>query len=166
MSGGGYWNWGTTRPWDDYTSYYDDSNYGPYPSNWNVPANDPCFQALGAGWHLPTKTEFDNLTDYTVRGNYSTSTRVYGLWCCPTRKTLAAAQQSAQSNVFLPYALMRDRGGTRIITAWGSSYWTKTRVSQHNSECYAFCFSNIDGSALQFQNYPQSYGCTIRCVKN
>jgi hypothetical protein len=99
---------------------------------------DPC-TALGAGWHLPTAADWQNLKNY---------------------EDLDGALAAFMSNLKLPINGHRDGG--YVYNNVESYYWSATPSGMYGTE--VFISDNTYFAALQAAHRGQGNGC--RCVKN
>ena len=108
-------------------------------SNW-TPVDDPCTIELGAGWRIPTKTEWTNVD---VAGNW---TNWNGPWNSALKIHAAGDLNSSNGSLW-------DRGSY----GW---YWTS---KQYDS--FASWFLNF-GDGVSYLNFDsRSYGMSLRCIK-
>lgn len=141
--------------------------------------NDPCYAALGGGWHLPTggstgsdigkfapASHTTAYKTYSTKSNLSsTSTRtVYGHYWGTTGQPSVADQDKY---VFLPAVGCRDYGSTGRIDYEGSSgdgnYWSSTPYASNASNAYVLYFSSSNVSVGTY-GYLRFSGHGVRCI--
>jgi len=106
-------------------------------SNWTA-ANDPCTLLLGAGWRLPTATEWTNAD---VNGGWTSISVAYN-----SVLKLHAAGYLAESG-----GAITQRGASGI-------YWSSTQ----NTIDHANAFVNASVQTSQ----PKARGNAVRCIRN
>ncbi|MDD5097933.1 MAG: hypothetical protein PHU59_05565, partial [Candidatus Omnitrophica bacterium] len=107
-------------------------------SDW-LAANDPCTIELGAGWRLPTSTEWTNAI-------------TNGSWVQPT-------PYSSVLKIHLAGDLNKDTGARESITY--GTYWSSTQTTTTYGSCLNF------GPSLMMttDNWKQN-GASVRCIKD
>lgn len=108
-------------------------------SDW-LPANDPCTLELGAGWRLPTSTEWTNVD---VSGNWTD-------WNGPWNSAL---KMHAAGYLYYSAGQMANRG------TWGF-YWSSTQETNINGFDFVF-----DSGVSNLNWDKKSLGMTLRCIK-
>lgn len=112
-------------------------------SDWQ-PANNPCTIELGAGWRLPTWTEWDAVKAQGGWNNWN------GPWGSPLKMHASGE-------------LMPGIGGG-YLTGRGiyGAYWSQTQGSYYNSAInISFSTSSVGVSYAD-----KTYGKTLRCIKD
>jgi hypothetical protein len=107
-------------------------------SDW-LPANDPCSIELGAGWRIPTSTEWYNV--YQL-GEWA---GLEGPWDSPLKMHAAGRINSSD--------------GFQYETGLGE-YWSSCQATSQNAYAILF-FSN---TCIEVSD-PKNFGITVRCVK-
>lgn len=111
-------------------------------SDW-IPINDPCAAELGAGWRLPTETEWLNVDN---AGPWTTWTGPWG-----STLKLHAAGRIAPSNG----ALTGRSGSSRY-----GRYWSGTQ--ENTTTSWALLFSSTN---CYLNNDSKAQGYSVRCVQ-
>jgi hypothetical protein len=109
-------------------------------SDWILP-NDPCAIELGAGWRIPTMTEWSNVD---AGGNWTN-------WNGPWNSALKMHAAGTLSN---GDGALSNRGGY-------GNYWGSTQNSATNG-WFLFISSNV--SAMYGNS--KAYGFSVRCVRD
>jgi hypothetical protein len=110
-------------------------------SDW-LPANDPCALELGAGWRLPTSTEWTNVD---ASGNW---TNWNGPWNSALKMHAAGGLWADDGSLF-------DRGSS-------GGYWSST---QWGSEFGSGWFLEFSSSYSDVSSTGKWFGRTLRCIK-
>jgi len=122
----------TTPPW----SVFNISE----PSDW-TPANDPCTIELGAGWRIPTHTEW---TSVDANGGWSNSAQAYN----------SVLKLHAAGIVYGSPGVLYSRGAD-------GSYWSSTAYSNSSARYLGM------GNSYSYMVYDaKTFGFTLRCVKD
>ena len=114
------------------------ASYTP-PGNWSATV-DPCTLELGAGWRIPTSTEWINIDEsggWAIRADqWNSGLKLHGAGSITSGNLVA-------------------RGGQ-------SMYWSSTYISKM-AGAY-----NLQGSSgySEVGNYPTSYAFPLRCIKD
>jgi hypothetical protein len=109
-------------------------------SDW-TPANDPCNLELGAGWRIPTNTEWTNVD---AAGNWTD-------WNGPWNSAL---KMHAAGGLYYSSGALVSRG------SWGG-YWSSTSyLATHG---YYLLFDDIESLTY---GYYKEYGYSLRCLAN
>ncbi|MCX6306699.1 MAG: hypothetical protein NT040_17165 [Bacteroidetes bacterium] len=108
-----------------------------------ITANDPCAIELGAGWHVPTSTEWTNV-DGASGGNWTN-------WNGPWNSGL---------NLHAAGYLEKINGA---LTSRGSrgSYWSGTQSSNINST-----YLNFLNTISNVLSREKAYGYSVRCLRD
>ena len=107
-------------------------------SNW-IPANDPCTLELGAGWHIPTNTEWTNVN---TAGNWTN-------WNGPWNSAL---KMHAAGSLYVPNGSLVNRGSIGL-------YWSSTQG--FTTDGYRLYFSSAE---IHIGNDDKPAGLSIRCL--
>jgi hypothetical protein len=108
-------------------------------SDW-LPANDPCALLLGAGWRLPTLTEWSNVD---ASGNW---TNWNGPWNSPLKMHAAGYLGS---------------NGSLALRGLAGSYWSISQID--NFESWHLYFIDIGCNVTYFD---KAYGFSSRCLRD
>jgi hypothetical protein len=108
-------------------------------SDW-LPANDPCTAELGAGWRLPTNTEWTNVD---AAGNWNNWNDAWN----------SVLKLHAAGN------LESDNGSLYVRGELGL-YWSSVRFSLMHGR-----FLNLDWSGCYMGYAPKAYGFPLRCIQ-
>ncbi|MEI7980824.1 MAG: hypothetical protein WCI71_04175, partial [Bacteroidota bacterium] len=108
-------------------------------SNW-ITANDPCALELGAGWRIPTNTEWTNVD---ASGNWTN-------WNGPWNSAL---KMHAAGNLIYNNGSLEDRG------TFGT-YWSSTQ----GDTSYGWHLNFNSASSLLY-SFAKAYGYSVRCIK-
>ena len=110
------------------------------PSGW-LPANDPCTIELGAGWRIPTQTEWHSAD---ANGSWSNVTHTYN----SVLKLHAAG-------------LLYGTAGTLYGRGSDGSYWSSTHYSNSSAHYLGL------GTGYSYMVYdPKANGYTLRCLQD
>jgi hypothetical protein len=107
-------------------------------SEWTA-ANDPCTLELGAGWRIPTVTEWDNVDAGGYWGNWN------GPWSSYLK--LHAAGYLNNSN------------GALVLRGSYGAYWSSWQPGPEVGSALYF-----DESFCYTRSYGKAYGFTLRCL--
>ena len=104
-------------------------------------ANDPCTLELGAGWRIPTQTEWSNAD---VFGGWNNYTQTY-------------------SSVFKLHASGYLNSSNGVLTNRGSNgyYWSST---QNNTTTGFGLYFKSNSSSVS--SYNKAFGYSLRCIKD
>ena len=111
-------------------------------SDW-IAANDPCTIELGAGWRIPTSTEWTNVDDSTG-GNWSN-------WNGPWNSGLALHGAG-----FLNYD-----GGSLLSRGSQGNYWSRNAAGSDDGWDL-----NFNSGESQLVGNVKAYGFTLRCLRD
>ena len=109
-------------------------------SEW-LPANDPCTVELGAGWRIPTSTEWDNV--FTS-----------GEWNIGDGPWTSGLKLHAAGDLHYTDGSLQNRG------TYGD-YWSSTQTSVNNARMLY-----VATNASQLSEAVKSWGYTLRCLRN
>jgi len=104
-------------------------------------ANDPCALELGAGWRIPTSTEWTNVD---ASGNW---TDWNGSWN-------SGLKLHAAGYLFDQNGSLRDSG-------IDGDYWSSTQYNSSKSSC----LNIYNVNSIMYNNF-KSYGFSLRCIKD
>jgi len=110
-------------------------------SDW-ITANDPCTIEMGAGWRVPTTTEWANID-------------AAGPWTNWSHPFASVLKMHAAGRLDYQTGNIQDRG-------FKGSYWSSV---QHGIVDWGQSF-NFSGSSCGTSQYQKAYGFSVRCVKN
>jgi len=105
-----------------------------------LPANDPCAAELGAGWRLPTNTEWANVD---ASGNWNN-------W------------NDAWNSVLKLHAAgnLKSDNGSLYVRGELGFYWSSVRFSLMHGR-----FLDLDWSGCYMGYAPKAYGFPLRCIQ-
>jgi len=109
-------------------------------------ANDAVIYNWGAAWRMPSKAEWEELTNtdncaWTWQANYQGS-GVSG-WLVTSKKT-----GFTSNSIFLPAAGVYS-GSTAPTTGSAGNYWSKTKASASNDNAAILAFDNSSASVVE-----------------